>query len=264
MPKNVDTTDLMVYGHEAWIETEQSDYAPGETVNAVLRWGHNMRPDGFCRADEFQIFYLDHNGEKVLLTPEKGNGDFYHIRFRAPDAGVYQLIAIYNNTYGHDGNDNWYEGVRRNLPLSETVTNYFQVYTTVFSIGTAHGTVPFYPESRIAFFLEDWSSNSEILRFRLMRDGAAEGLVSTTLVYFDGTEYTEKMLLTDRDAYCCTWLCDDDVQRPMLRRKEYPAYLGRCSGVYHLRRCLCGHDVCAALFLRTICVDAVQPGPRCD
>ena len=200
MPKNVDTTDLMVYGHEAWIETEQSDYAPGETVNAVLRWGHNMRPDGFCRADEFQIFYLDHNGEKVLLTPEKGNGDFYHIRFRAPDAGVYQLIAIYNNTYGHDGNDNWYEGVRRNLPLSETVTNYFQVYTTVFSIGTAHGTVPFYPESRIAFFLEDWSSNSEILRFRLMRDGAAEGLVSTTLVYFDGTEYTEKMLLTDRDG----------------------------------------------------------------
>ena len=68
MPKNVDTTDLMVYGHEAWIETEQSDYAPGETVNAVLRWGHNMRPDGFCRADEFQIFYLDHNGEKVLLN----------------------------------------------------------------------------------------------------------------------------------------------------------------------------------------------------
>ena len=200
MARGMDTTDLMVYGHEAWITTDKSCYGAGEQVHAILRWGHNMRPDGFCRADEFEIFYLDGAGEKVMLIPEKGEGDFYNITFPAPAAGVYRLIAIYDNTYGHDGNDNWYEGVRRNLPLSETVTNYFQVYATVFSVDEPCGTVSFFPETRVAFEFENWSAKAEILRLRLLRDGAAEGLVSATLIYFDGTEYNERMLLTERDG----------------------------------------------------------------
>lgn len=200
MPHGVDTTDRVVFGHEAWITTDKSQYSPGEEVHAILRWGHNMRPDGFCRADEFQIFYLGADGEKVLLTPKKGDGDFYHLTFPAPAAGVYPLIAIYDNTYGHDGNDNWYEGVRRNLPLSETVTNYFQVYVTVFSVDVPNGAVSFFPETRIAFTLDAWESEAEILRLRLLRDGAPEGLVSATLIYFDGSDYSEKMLLTERDG----------------------------------------------------------------
>ncbi len=200
MHTGMDTTDLMVYGHEAWIVTDKSTYLPGEEVHAVLRWGHNMRPDGFCRADEFTIFYADADGKETALTPTKGEGDFYNIRFPAPGTGVYTLMAIYDNTYGHDGNDNWYEGVRRNLPLSQTVTNYLQIYSTAFSVGTAEGGVPFLPHSRISFSVEDWRSSLSILHAALFRDGKPEGLVSSTLVFSDGTEYKEKMLLTDREG----------------------------------------------------------------
>lgn len=198
MANGMDTTDLMVYGHEAWIVTDKSRYEAGELIRAVLRWGHNMRPDGFCRADEFTVFYADSHGEKVMLTPTKGEGDFYNICFPAPAEGVYTLMAIYDNTYGHDDDDNWYEGIRKNLPLSKTVTNYLQMYAACFSVGVPGGAVPFLPESCIGFSFDRWDGDAEILLSHLWRGGVPEGLVSVTLVFFDGESYQEKMLLTDK------------------------------------------------------------------
>ncbi len=200
MAQGMDTTDRMVYGHEAWILTDKSRYEAGDTVHAVLRWGHNMRPDGFCRADEFDIFYAGPDGKKVILTPTKGEGDYYDIEFPAPAAGAYTLMAIYENTYGHDGDDNWYEGVRRNLPLSRTVTNYLQMYAVGFSVGQDGGELPFLPEARVAFSFLAWRGAADILTARLHRDGRPEGLVSVTLVFYDGESYQEKMLLTDKNG----------------------------------------------------------------
>ena len=59
MRRGIDTTDYMVYGHEAWIITDKSVYNPGEEVRGILRWGHYMRPDGFFRLDEFRAFVCD-------------------------------------------------------------------------------------------------------------------------------------------------------------------------------------------------------------
>ena len=37
MRREIDTTDYLVYGHEAWIVKDKSVYEPGEEVHAILR-----------------------------------------------------------------------------------------------------------------------------------------------------------------------------------------------------------------------------------
>ena len=85
MRRGIDTTDYLVYGHEAWIVTDKSVYEPGEEVHRILRSGHYMRPYGFFRLDEFQAFVCDEAGNRIALAPVKelGDdwGDYYELNF---------------------------------------------------------------------------------------------------------------------------------------------------------------------------------------
>ena len=145
MRKGIDTTDLLVYGHEAWIVTNKSVYAPGEEVCGILRWGHHMRPDGFFRLDEFRAFVTDEQGNRIALSPVKGpgdeQGDYYELRFTPTSAGIHTIMAIYDNNYVRDENDVYYEGDRRTFPDILDAKNYPQIYETCISVGEKSGTI---------------------------------------------------------------------------------------------------------------------------
>lgn len=197
----IDTTDWVVYGHEAWIVTDKSRYEPGETVRAVLRWGHNMRPDGFCRTDEFRIFAADEQGNQEVLTPVKGDGDYYDFFFVPKHKGVYTIMSVYDNTYGRDENDEYFEGTRQDLPDILEVINYLQIYSVNISVGVEGGSVPFIDGSRASFVPVNWESDIKgMLKLRLVKDKIPVSMASVTVVQYDGKDYFERVLVTDRNG----------------------------------------------------------------
>ena len=218
--RGTDTTEKMVYGHEAWICTDKQVYQAGETVCAVLRWGHNMRPDGFCRADEFSSFVTAPDGTKTALIPEQGDGDFYNFKFEAAQSGVYTIASIYDNTYGRDENDEYYEGTREQYPDMMEVINYLQIYSANVVVAAA-GEPAQVSGIRLLIVPEKTWDNcfcGKSVKLRLTQDNRPIPLATVLLVAFDGTAYKERILATDREGvvmvapdcagtYCLIYRC---------------------------------------------------------
>ena len=143
MRRGIDTTDYLVYGHEAWIVTDKSVYEPGEGVHRILRSGHYMRPDGFFRLDEFRAFVCDEAGNRIALAPVKelGDdwGDYYELNFTPLSRGIHTIMVIYDNNYVRNEKDGYLEGDRRIYPDILDAKNYPQIYETCIAVGDAEG-----------------------------------------------------------------------------------------------------------------------------
>ena len=204
MRKGIDTTDLLVYGHEAWIVTDKSVYEPGEEVCGILRWGHHMRPDGFFRLDEFRAFVTDEQGNRIALSPVKGpgdeQGDYYELGFTPTSAGIHTIMAIYDNNYVRDENDVYYEGDRRTFPDILDAKNYPQIYETCISVGEKSGTIDFIHESRVSFIPDPWEPDTDVLHLTLIFDKFPVKGASCIVVHYDGENYFERFLNTDQDG----------------------------------------------------------------
>lgn len=204
MRKGIDTTDLLVYGHEAWIVTDKSVYEPGEEVCGILRWGHHMRPDGFFRLDEFRAFVTDEQGNRIALSPVKGpgdeQGDYYELRFTPTSAGIHTIMAIYDNNYVRDENDVYYEGDRRTFPGILDAKNYPQVYETCISVWEKKGPIEFIHESRVSFLPDPWESDADVLRLTLIHDRFPVKGASVVVVHYDGENCFERFLHTDQNG----------------------------------------------------------------
>ena len=205
MRKGIDTTDMVVYGHEAWITTDKNTYAPWETVHAVLRWGHNNRPDGFCRLDEFRAFLVDPQGNRKVLSPKQGNpdalGDYYDIDFVPHGEGVFTIMVIYDNIYGRSDSDEYFEGTRGDFPDIKEVIRYLQPYSACFTVGEPGAQPAFVEDSRISFvpaFPEGMAPDK--LTVRLLQDRFPIRQASVTLVYYDGITWFERMMTTDENG----------------------------------------------------------------
>ena len=46
-----DTTHLLVYGHEGWLEEYPSHYHLGDPIMVKMQWGHNLAVDGLPNKD---------------------------------------------------------------------------------------------------------------------------------------------------------------------------------------------------------------------
>lgn len=204
MRKGIDTTDMMVYGHEAWIVTDKSVYEPGEEVCGIMRWGHNMRPDGFFRLDEIRAFATDEKGNRIAITPVKGPGDelgdYYELRFTPTNAGIYTIMCIYDNNYVRDEKDVFYEGDRRTYPEILEAKNYPQIYETCITVGEKRGTIDFIHESRVSFIPDSWEADTDVLHLTLIFDKFPVKGASCIVVHFDGENYFERFLNTDQDG----------------------------------------------------------------
>lgn len=204
MRRGIDTTDYLVYGHEAWIITDKSVYSPGEEVRGILRWGHYMRPDGFFRLDEFRAFVCDEAGNRIALSPVKGpgdeQGDYYELVFTPQSAGIHTIMAIYDNNYVRDENDKYYEGDRRTYPDILDAKNYPQIYETCITVGEKKGNVSFIHESRVSFVPEPWEPDADVLHLTLIHDRFPVKHASVIVIHYDGKEYFERTLHTDEDG----------------------------------------------------------------
>jgi uncharacterized GH25 family protein len=204
MRRGIDTTDMMVYGHEAWIITDKSVYEPGEEVCGIMRWGHHMRPDGFFRLDEIRAFATDEKGNRIAITPVKGlgdeRGDYYELCFTPASEGIYTLMCIYDNNYVRDEKDVYYEGDRRTYPDILDAKNYPQIYVTNITVGDKKGTPEFIHESRVSFVPDPWEADSDVLHLKLIHDKFPLKGSTVVVVFYDGKEYFERILNTDEEG----------------------------------------------------------------
>jgi len=94
-----DTTDLMVYGHEPWLEMAGSHGHAGGSVEVQVKWGHNMQTDGLARKEGMAALVVVPGGEKEDLTLADGGPDYYILRFPTPLDGFYHVVTKNTGSY---------------------------------------------------------------------------------------------------------------------------------------------------------------------
>lgn len=132
-----DTTDLMVYGHEGWLECSHTHGHPGKKAEVLLKWGHNMQADGLCRKEGLKAWVINPEGEKAELDVAEGSPDYYLLSFVPEKEGLYRVVAQLENFYSIDIEGKHRQGSRRECPDAVESVAYTQIYSTVVPVG--HG-----------------------------------------------------------------------------------------------------------------------------
>lgn len=91
-----DTTNLVIQGHEGWLEFRSSHGHHGSPVEVLYKWGHNMKVDGLCRKEILQAYLIDPNGNKSELAVEDHDETSYKLSFTPELDGFYQPVVVAN------------------------------------------------------------------------------------------------------------------------------------------------------------------------
>lgn len=141
-----DTTDLLVYGHEGWLEDYPSHYHAGDPIMAKLKWGHNMEEDGLPRIKELTYHAYAPDGTCAEAKAEEAGDFWFDLTADTDQEGFYTMAAKYDNCYARYGADRYKRGSRVENPDADEVLSYVQCATTCISVGHHHETdVPAIP-----------------------------------------------------------------------------------------------------------------------
>lgn len=179
---------------EAWITIDKNHFEPGETVDAVLHWGHNMCPDGLFIANDFRVCLTDPLGNISEIIPAKINGSFFHLSFEVYSVGVYTLTGIYEN----DEKLTCYKRTQSERP-NNGVIHYLQICSACFFVGKCEVAVPKVPNTRMVFVPEKWEvpGSYKLISIYLKKDGKPVPYVPVTMIFRNSDGYLERDLQTD-------------------------------------------------------------------
>ncbi len=130
-----DTTDLMVYGHEPWLEMGGSHGHAGGSVEVYVKWGHNMRTDGLFRKEGMDALVVAPGGEREELTLADGGPDYYILRFPTPVGGFYHVVTKNTGSYVLDNEGKYHQGTRREHPDAAQAIFYIQYAQAFVPVG---------------------------------------------------------------------------------------------------------------------------------
>ncbi|NPV28101.1 MAG: DUF4198 domain-containing protein [Firmicutes bacterium] len=130
-----DTTDLMVYGHEVWLEMAGSHGHAGGNVEVYVKWGHNMQTDGLARKEGMTTLVVAPGGEKEELAIGDGGPDYYILRLSAPAEGFYHVVVQNTGSYVLDKEGKYHQGTRREHPDAAQAVLYNQYAQTFVPVG---------------------------------------------------------------------------------------------------------------------------------
>ena len=130
-----DTTDLMVYGHEPWLEMAGSHGHAGGSVEVYVKWGHNMQVDGLARKEGMAALVVAPGGEKEELALADGGPDYYTVGFPTPVDGFYHIITKNTGSYVLDKEGKHHQGTRREHPDAAQAIFYNQYAQTFVPVG---------------------------------------------------------------------------------------------------------------------------------
>lgn len=91
-----DTTNLVIQGHEGWLEFKSTHAHHDSPVDVLYKWGHEMKVDGLCRKEILKAYLVDPSGEKSELAvdgPEDGE-TAYKLNFTPDIDGFYRPVVV--------------------------------------------------------------------------------------------------------------------------------------------------------------------------
>lgn len=195
-----DTTDLLVYGHEGWLESYPSHYHAGDPVMAKLKWGHNMEDDGLPRMKELDYRAYAPDGIFAEMKVEEGGDFWFDLTGDTDQEGFYTVVTLYDNCYARFGEDRYKRGSRKENPDADEVLDYCQCAMTCISVGHHHETVvaPLkgLPVSLMPTTGPKYTVGHEIV-FQLTVDDQPQAENDTVLVYRGENGLTETTVTSD-------------------------------------------------------------------
>ncbi len=195
-----DTTDLLVYGHEGWLEYYPSHYHAGDPIMAKLKWGHNMEVDGLPRMNELTYRAYAPDGTFVEAKAEEGGDFWFDLTADTDQEGFYTVITHYDNCYARYGADRYKRGSRVENPDADEVLDYCQYATTCISVGHHHETqmyhIPGLAISLLPTTGPKYTVNHEIT-FQLMVEDQPALENETVLIYQSENGLVETKVVSD-------------------------------------------------------------------
>lgn len=133
--KGLDTTDLMVYGHEGWLEPSGTHVHPGDALQIFFNWGHHMVSDGLAREDGLSAFYVTPGGhrEKMAVSGRKDNR--YVFDCLPGEKGTYHFVCTYEGSYVIDRDGNYHPGSLKDFPDAKSASLYTQFSHLALPVG---------------------------------------------------------------------------------------------------------------------------------
>jgi len=154
----LDTTDLMVYGHEGWLEPSTTHVHEGDTVQLYFKWGHNMVSDGLARMEGLSAFFVPPDGNQQELSITDQKKDCYIFSMVPKTAGIYHFICKYTGSYVIDREGNYHPGNLKDYPDAQHATLYTQFSHLSLQVGhqLPENGLPEMPELGLRLVPREW------------------------------------------------------------------------------------------------------------
>lgn len=197
-----DTTHLMVYGHESWLELAGSHGHVGENVTVYLKWGHNMQVDGLARKEEMKALVVHPNGDKKDIQVAGGGPEYYVLNFNAQVTGLYHVISNITGNYVIDNEGKFQKGTRKDYPDAAKATFYNQFAQVIVPVGHDLEGTP--PKADIPLEIQpemwkQWRLGDEI-NFQIIFRGEPLDGTAVDVAYSGPGGYRQWQEMTGRDG----------------------------------------------------------------
>lgn len=130
-----DTTDRMVYGHEAWLEMGASHAHTGEDTAIYVKWGHHMKVDGLARREGMDAQVVLPGGEIEGITITEGSPEYHLVKFTPRIEGLYHVVTKHEGHYAVDSQGKYHRGTRQEYPDAVKATYYLQFAQIIVPAG---------------------------------------------------------------------------------------------------------------------------------
>ena len=111
-----DTTHLLVYGHEGWLETYPSHYHLRDPIMVKMQWGHNLAVDGLPNKDYLKHHIYAPDGTCTQASAEPSGDLWYDITADTNQEGFHMLVTSYDECWAQYPNEDYKLGTREQYP----------------------------------------------------------------------------------------------------------------------------------------------------
>ena len=94
-----DTTHLLVYGHEGWLEEYPSHYHLGDPIMVKMQWGHNLAVAGLPNKDYLKHHIYAPDGTCAEASAEPSGDLWYDITADTNQEGFHMLVTSYDECW---------------------------------------------------------------------------------------------------------------------------------------------------------------------
>jgi uncharacterized GH25 family protein len=216
-----DTTDLMVYGHEGWLEMTSSHGHEGEDFEVHFKWGHNMKTDGLARKEGIKAWVVTPAGEEKEVLLADGSMDYYTLNFPTPVDGYYQLVTTNTGNFVLSKDGKHLRGTRREHPDAAQAIYYNQYAQVFVPVGHDIEGVPprlDTPLEIIAPIWKQWRAGN-IINLQLLFRGEPLDGVAVDMACNGPSGYRQWQEMTDSKGGICLTARDPGYHLMVVRHR---------------------------------------------